>query len=90
MASQVTLEEVFALAMRLPLEDQLKLLAQVSTQVAQMPPRDMIAQAERRQREYEKRMDEFLRLTEEGVECQGEVDAVEDLRRIREERADRL
>ena len=90
MSSNVTLEQVEQLALQLPPTEQLKLMAHISEQLSKSgmtapPP------AEPAPREREAMADALLRELDAIAESiEGAFDSAEDIRQIREERADRL
>lgn len=86
----MTLEKVEELVAHLSPQEQLKLLAHVSERLSQLPPPVQETDAERQRREYAARIETFLATCDEVAEqIEGEFDAVEDLRQIREERTGR-
>lgn len=91
MADAVTLERVEGLAAQLLPQEQLKLLARISERLSQLSLTTLDADAERQRREYAARVEAFLAACDEAAEqIEGEFDSAEDLRQIREERAERL
>lgn len=91
MADTIALEQVEELAAQLPPQKQLKLLANISERLSQLPLVVQEMDAERQRREYAARVEAFLKMGDENAaECLGEVDSAEDLRQIRDERTARL
>lgn len=93
MAGAVTLEQVEALATQLSLQEQLKLLACISEQLStSMPPALAEESREERLKQERLRLAEELLIEVEGIEddSQGEFDAAEAIRRMREERTARI
>lgn len=91
MSNKVTFEQVEQLAVQLPPSEQLKLVARISEQLSgfmpTIPPLDM----ERAQQEREAMADALLsELDAIANSIEGEFDSAEDIRQIREERANRL
>jgi len=87
MISPVTLEQVEALGVQLPPQEQLKLLARLSERLSQLPLTAPEPVEERQRREYAARVEAWLAACDEVAEqIQGEFDSAEDLRQIREER----
>lgn len=90
MSDQVTLEQVEQLAAQLPPAEQLKLLASISGQLGQAEVTVPPASADM-QRLREAMADELLAELDAIAESiEGEFDSAEDIRQIREERANRL
>ena len=89
MADKITLEQVEQLAVQLPPEDQLTLLAHISQRLSLLMEQGL--DDDTRCREYAAQVEEFLKLSDEmAAETTGQVDAAEDIRQIREERTSRL
>jgi hypothetical protein len=87
----MTLEQVKELVTQLPPQEQLRLVADISERLSQLPPIAQEADEERQRREYAARVEAFLKQCDENAaECIGEVDSAEDIRQIREERTSRL
>jgi hypothetical protein len=87
----MTLAQVKELVTQLPPQEQLRLVADISERLSQLPPIDQEADEERQRHEYAARVEAFLKLCDENAaECIGEVDSAEDIRQIREERMSRL
>jgi len=87
----MTLEQVKELVAQLPPQEQLKLMAHISGQLSQPPPSGQESRVHRPGRDYAARVEEFLAACDQLAEqIEGEFDAAEDLRQIREERAERL
>jgi len=90
MSSNVTLEQVEQLVMQLPPTEQLKLMAHISEQLSRS---GMTASpsAEPLPREQKAMADALLQELDAIAESiEGEFDSAEDIRQIREERANRL
>ncbi len=93
MTSNVTLEQVEQLAVQLPMAEQLKLLASISTQLSDLaisaPPVD--EEADRKAREaYAAALMRELDAIADSIEINGEIDSAEELRQLREERTGRI
>lgn len=89
MAPRITLEEAEQLVTQLPWQEQLKLLAKISERLSESG--SLTAEEERQRRQYAEQIERFLKMCDEmAVKCVGEVDSAEDIRQIRDERADRL
>lgn len=91
MFTKETLDQVEQLAMQLPPTEQLKLMAHISDKLSRLgitvPPAD----AEQVQREREAMADALLQELDTIAESiEGKFDSAEDIRQIREERANRL
>lgn len=89
MASAVTLEQVEALAAQLSPQEQLKLLARIGERLSiSMPPALAEESREERLRQERLLLAEELLMEVKGIEddSQGEFDAAEAIRRMREER----
>jgi hypothetical protein len=91
MSSNVTLEQVEQLVMQLPPTEQLKLMAHMSEQLSRLGITAPPSAAELVQREREAMADALLQELDGIAESiEGEFDSAEDIRQIREERANRL
>ena len=91
MSSEVILEQVEQLAMQLPPTEQLKLMAHISEQLSRLGVMVPLSNAEKVQREREAMADALLQELDTIAESiEGEFDSAEDIRQIREERANRL
>ena len=89
MAEKASLEQVEHLAAQLPVREQLKLVASTSQRLSELVPPETVEECERQ--EYARRVEEFLRLCDEkAAKTIGEVDSVEVLREIRDERMSQL
>jgi hypothetical protein len=91
MPNKVTFEQVEQLAVQLAPSEQLKLVARISERLSSsiptVPPLDM----DRARQEREAMADALLaELDAIANSIEGEFDSAEDIRRIREERANRL
>ena len=85
MSNRMTFEQVEQLAVQLPPPEQLKLVAHISEQLSGMIP------LKRAQREREAMADALLaELDAIADSIEGAFDSAEDIRQIREERANRL
>jgi hypothetical protein len=90
MADTITLEQVEELAAQLPPIDQLKLVAHICEQLSVVLPATSNGE-ELAQREREAQVDALLAELDAIAESiEGEFDSAQDLRQIREERANRL
>lgn len=89
MFDEITLEQVEQLALKLPLSEQLKLVAHIGERLsALMRPE---TEEEHLRREYAAQVEAFLKMSDEmAAEAIGVVDSAEDIRQIREERMSRL
>ena len=94
-----TLEQVERSVAQLSPQDQLKLISRISDRLssalnnesAEGPQCDLSDEEEREQKEYEERIESFLKISEEmAAESILPVDSVETLRQIREERMSRF
>ncbi len=91
MSNQVTIEQVEQLAMQLPPPEQLKLVARISEQLSGLVLKIPSSRIEQVQREREAMADVLLAELDTIAESiEGEFDSAEDIRQIREERANRL
>lgn len=89
MSNGVTLEQVEQLAVQLLPSERLKLVARLCEQLSAMPPVESSEQQAKRERLAQ--VDAWLAECDAVAESiEGEFDAAEDIRRIREERASRL
>jgi len=89
MANQATLEQVEQLAAQLPPPEQLKLVARICAQLSATSLAE--SNEEKRRRERLAQVDAWLAECDAVAESiEGEFDAAEDIRQIREERANRL
>jgi len=89
MANKVTLEQVERLVAQLTPQEQIKLIAHMSEWLSKM--RLSEAAEESRRQGYARRVEAFLKMSDEmAAETIGEVDSVKDIRQIREERTSRL
>lgn len=87
MSRKVTLEEVERLASQLPSPERLKLVTRICNQLGAATR----ATGEKVHRERMAQVDAWLEECDAVAESiQGQFDAAEDIRRIREERANRL
>jgi hypothetical protein len=88
MSEQMTLKEIEHQATRLPLHEQLKLIAYISEQLS-ITPLELAEDNIRKQREKE--ADEILALCDEAAKMwEGKFDSAEDIRRIRKERDEQI
>ena len=89
----VTIEQVEQLATQLPAAEQLELLARISTQLSgwaiAVPTVDTEAERQVRAARAKALMQELDAIAD-SIEIRGESDAAEDLRQMREERAERI
>jgi hypothetical protein len=91
MSNSVTLEHVEQLVLQLPPTEQLKLIAHISDQLSQSGMRVPPSNAELARRERETMADALLQELDAIAESiEGGFDSAEDIRQIREERANRL
>ncbi|MEW6296213.1 MAG: hypothetical protein AB1671_00520 [Thermodesulfobacteriota bacterium] len=94
MTEPVTLEQVETLVVQLPPKDQLKLLAHLSKRLSDTLSAEAGAKSDQEQqaRDERLRLAKFLCEEAEGVadDAQGEFDAAEDVRRMRDERIAQL
>ena len=89
MSDKVTLEHVEQTAKKLPLPDQLKLVAHISQRLSELPWQE--PDEERQQRQYVAQVETFLAMSEQrAAETIGEVESSQEIRQIREERVSRL
>jgi predicted Zn-dependent peptidase len=89
MSNRVTVEQVEQLALQLPTSEQLKLVARISTQLSNLMA--MITPSGIEQQEREAMADALLAELDAIAESiEGNFDSAEDIRQIREERANRL
>ncbi|MBM3238217.1 hypothetical protein FJZ31_18145 [Candidatus Poribacteria bacterium] len=86
MSSQVTLEQLEEQSAQLPLPEQLKLIARISEQLSMIPLDRFTVVEEVLSQQRKKEADELLALCDAAAEMwEGEFDAVEDIRWIRQE-----
>ena len=89
---QMTLEELEQQVTRLPLHDQLKLIAHISEQLSIIPlelSRETLTENVLQKREKE--ANEILALCDEAAEMwDGKFDSAEDIRRMRKERDEQI
>ena len=91
MSNQVTVEQVEQLAVQLSPPEQLKLVARISEQLSGLVLKIPSSGIEQVQREREAMADALLAELDAIAESiEGEFDSAEDIRQIREERANRL
>ncbi|RKY63108.1 MAG: hypothetical protein DRQ02_13060 [Candidatus Latescibacterota bacterium] len=91
MSNRVTFEQVERLAIQLSPPEQLKLVARISEQLSGLMPVIPPVHMERAQREREAMAHTLLaELDAIADSIEGEFDSAEDIRQIREERANRL
>lgn len=94
MPELVTLEQVETLVVQLPTKDQLKLLAHISERLSSIVPVVPEAESHHEQRAQDERLQLARTLCEEVEEVandtQGEFDAADDIRGMREEGVARL
>lgn len=93
MAETITLERVEELAAQLPLTEQLKLVAHICEQLSViLPAMPLREDGEERARQEQVAKAEALLAELDAIadSIKGEFDSAEDLRQIREERANRL
>jgi len=89
----MTLEQVRQQVAQLPPQEQLQLVAQISGQLSALPfPGVLGERSEERARRERERMAEALLAELDAIaeSIEGEFDSAEDLRQIRQERANRL
>ena len=91
MAESLTLAQVEALAVQLPPQEQLKLMAHISAQLSELPRLTPETDEEQLRRERLARTKAILALCDAAAErFDGESDAVEDIRRMRDERIEQI
>ena len=94
MPESVTLEQVETLVVQLPTKDQLKLLAHISERLSSTLPVVLGVESRHEQSDREARLQLAKVLCEEVADVandtRGEVDAAEDIHRMREERVTQL
>ncbi len=91
MSTKETIDQVEQLAMQLPPTEQLKLMAYISDKLSRLGITVPRAGAEHVLREREAMADALLQELDTIAESiEGEFDSVEEMRQIREERANRL
>ena len=94
MTEPVTLEQVETLVVQLPPKDQLKLLAHISKRLSDTLSAEPEAESDQEQQARDERLRLAKVLCEEvedlADDAQGEFDAAEDIRRIRDERIAQL
>jgi len=91
MSNPVTLEQAEQLATQLPPPEQLKLVAYISEQLSGLLKTTLSHDAESTRRKREMMADALLAELDAIAESiEGEFDAADDIRQIREERANRL
>jgi hypothetical protein len=91
MSERVTLEQVEQLAMQLPPAEQLKLMAHISERLSRLETMVSPSDAGRMKREREATADALIQELDAIAESiEGEFDSAEDIRQIREERANQL
>jgi len=91
MSNAVTLEQAEQLAIQLPPPEQLKLVAYISEQLSGLLKITLSHDAESARRKREMMADALLAELDAIAESiEGEFDSAEDIRQIREERANRL
>lgn len=91
MSNKVTFEQVEQLAAQLLPPEQLKLVARISKQLSNFMPTKPLLDIERAQHEREAMADALLaELDAIANDIEGKFDSAEDIRQIREERANRL
>ncbi len=92
MSNQVTLEQLEEQAIRLPLHEQLKLIAHLSERlslVAEVAP--VVGSAESLRQQREREADEILVLCDAAAELwQGEFDSAKEIRQLRHERDEQV
>jgi len=91
MAETVTLEQVEILVVQLPPQEQLKLLARISERLSALSPPAQEGEDEAVRRERAARAEAILALCDAAAErFASESDAVEEIRRMRDERIEQL
>ena len=90
MSSQMTLEQLEQQVAQLPVHERLKLIARVSEQLS-ITPLNMITEAKEKEetvrQQREKEADELLALCDAAAEMwEGQFDAVQEIRQVRQER----
>jgi hypothetical protein len=89
MANTVSAEHVEQLAAQLSLQEQLRIVASISQRLSELIKSETVD--ERQRREYAQQVDAFLKMSDElAADTIGEVDSVEDIRQLREERMAQL
>lgn len=94
MTESMTLEQVETLVVQLPPQDQLRLLAHISERLSSTLPVVPEAESNQEQRVRDERLRLAKALCEEvedvADDAQGEFDAADDIRRLRDERVAQL
>jgi len=91
MASQMTLEQLEQQIARLSLQERLKLIARISEQLSNEPLDKLIAGEESLLQERTREADEILALCDTAAKMwKGKHDAVEAIRRMRQERDEQI
>ena len=91
MAEMLALEHVEALAMQLPPQEQLKLVAHVSAWLSRLPPLPQEADDEQLQHERIARTEAILALCDAAAgRFEGKSNVVEDIHRLRDDRIEQI
>lgn len=91
MVSQMTLEQLEQQIAQLPLHERLKLIARISEQLSNLPPDKFAAEEEALSCQRAREADEILALCDAAAKMwRGKFDAVEDIRRMRQERDEQI
>ncbi|MCI0690632.1 hypothetical protein L0337_01350 [candidate division KSB1 bacterium] len=90
MASTITADQIEQLAVQLPLQEQMRIVARITQRLSELLLSQMDRE-ERERKEYAQRIEAFLKMSDEGAaETISAVDSAEDIRQLRDERMLRL
>jgi len=90
MTNTLTVDQVEQLAVQLPLQEQMRILARLTQQLSDRLSLEMDGE-KRERKEYAQRVEAFLKMSDEfAAETISAVDSAEDIRQLRDERLSRL
>jgi uncharacterized coiled-coil DUF342 family protein len=90
MTNTLTVDQIEQLAVQLPLQEQMKVVARLTQQLSERLFAEMDGE-KREQKEYSQRIEAFLKMSDEfAAETISAVDSAEDIRQLRDERLLRL